>query len=129
MPRPPFSWLNIDNALLEQLKSDLRLAGDAAEALEREYGSIPKAEFIRDAWPTLLGFWLSSDPESCSIMATTLRSKGLGDIAIEEPLNYLRSCRNSQNLRDACVKLFIAKGKREIDSVARAQPTNTSTVW
>jgi hypothetical protein len=73
-----------------------------------------------------LDFGFQADPESCSIMATTLRSKGLGDIAIEEPLYYLRSCRNSQNLRESCVKLFIAKGKPVIDSMSRTQQSKIS---
>lgn len=126
MPRPRFSWRNLDNSLLEQLGSDLRLKGDPAAALEKEYGSTPKADFIRDAWPTLLDSWLPNDPEACSAMAEDLRSKGLGDIEIESQLNYLKSCRNSQNLREACIKLFRDRGKRES---AESEDNETSGTW
>jgi len=126
MPRPSFSWQNLDKSLLEQLGSDLRLKGDPATALEKEYGSTPKADFIRDAWPTLLDSWLPNDPEACSAMAEDLRSKGLGDVEIESQLNYLKGCRNSQNLREACIKLFRDRGKRES---ADSEDNKTVATW
>lgn len=126
MPRPRFSWLNLDNSLLEHLGSVLRLKGDPATALEKEYGSTPKADFIRDAWPILLESWLPNDPEACSAVAECLRSKGLGEVEIESQLNYLKSCRNSQNLREACIKIFLDRGKRES---AGSEVNKTSSTW
>lgn len=125
MPRQRFSWQNLEHTLLEKLGSDLRLKGDPASALEKEYGSTPKVDFIKDAWPVLLDSWLANDYEACNGMAEALRSKGLGDTEIGSPLMYLKSCRNSQNLRETCIKLFLEKGK--LRSLERADDETSYT--
>ena len=112
MARPRFSWSNLDQDLLNSLASEQRLKGDAAKALEQKYGIRPKADFIKDAWPTLLERWLSNDAEACISLANSLRAKGLGSVDIETPLAYLRSCRNTINLRETCILLFISRGEK-----------------
>jgi predicted ribosomally synthesized peptide with nif11-like leader len=108
---PRFSWSNHEKALLERLAADLSLKGDAAEALEQQYGVKPKADFIKDAWPTLLDAWFPNDDDACRGLGIMLREKGLGNIDIKSPLAYLKSCRNTVNLREACLSLFISSGE------------------
>ena len=101
------------------LASDLKLNGDAAEALAHKYGAKPNADFIKDAWPTLLVVWLPNDTESLGKLQNALRARGLGNVDIKNPLLYLKSCRNTANLREDCIRLFIAKGeRRDVNSVS-----------
>lgn len=110
MPSRRFQWSNLERSLLDSLASDLNLKGEASEALEKEYGVKPTAEFIREAWPTLLSSWLADDVEARQHLSSTLRAKGLGNVEMESSMDYLRSCRNTLNLREACIQLFLAKG-------------------
>lgn len=110
MPSRRFQWSNLERSLLDSLASDLNLKGEASEALEKKYGAKPTAEFIREAWPTLLSSWLANDVEARQHLSSKLRAKGLGNVETESSMDYLRSCRNTLNLREACIQLFLAKG-------------------
>ena len=67
--------------------------------------------------------WLVSDVVSREEIATTLRERRLGDVSIVDDLEYLRSCRNTSNLRRVVLPVFITLGERttRADSFAKDQ--------
>jgi hypothetical protein len=112
MPRFRFNWENIDSDLLRSLADCLPLTGDPASSLKSRYGSRPKEDFIKDTWSILLSHWLKVDSNSCGLLASSLRKKGLGQTDLFDDLAFLQSCRNTQGLRQDALQLFIQRGEQ-----------------
>ena len=116
MPRYRFAWSNLPDQLLKKLAKALQLPGDPSDGLRRRYGSRPKANFVQDAWPTLLEAWLPTDSASREFMVEELQGAGLGrsDISVRTKrgqLDYLASCRNAPTLRSIALAAFLAAGE------------------
>lgn len=111
MPKFRFQWSNFSSDLLSSLASGLGLQGDFAESLKAKYGQRPKAVFIQDAWNILLEAWLKNDIESQRSLAKALRRRGLGSTEISDDFQYLVSCKNTINLRQEALYVFLAKGE------------------
>jgi len=128
VPRYRFSWSNLPEGLLTELAQalDVESQGDAANALREIYGARPQEEFIEDTWELLREVWLPDDEEARSEITTTLRERGLGDDSISDETEYLRSCRNTINLRRVVLPVFISLG--EASPLAGSRPTPSRTV-
>lgn len=113
MPRYRFAWSNLPADLLSELAQalDVESHGDTAYALREIYGARPQEDFIEDTWELLREVWLAADDEARIEIATTLRERGLGEESITEEVNYLRSCRNTINLRRVILPVFISLGE------------------
>lgn len=118
MPRFRFNWENIDAGLLRSLADGLSLTGDPATSLKARYGSRPKEDFIKDAWALLLSHWLKADSDSCGLLATSLRKKGLGQTDLADDFSFLQSCRNTQGLRQEALLLFIQSGEQSKSDIS-----------
>lgn len=134
MPRYRFAWSNFSPRLLSRLAAALNLGGDPAESLRAIYGARPKANFIQDAWPTLLEDWLPTDPSMLQFVAEEMHELGLGrtEIGIRSKrgrLEYLATCRNAPTLREVVLSAFLAAGETpQLDTPAlRDLPTSTET--
>lgn len=114
MPRYRFQWINVRPDLLQELASGLKLEGDAIESLKERYGSRPKKEFAKDAWPILLEKWLLRDPIAARQLAVKMKSRGLGDIENEDNITYLKTCRNTSGLQDVVIDAFIKLGEPDV---------------
>ena len=101
------------DSLLSELSETLEVEthGDAANALREIYGARPREEFIEDAWDLLREFWLSKDAEARAEIITTLRGRSLGEVSVSDDMDYLRSCRNTANLRRIVLPTFITLGE------------------
>ena len=125
MPRYRFSWSNLPNELLEEFRELLEIeeGEQVTEFLSAAYGARPQEEFIEDTFDLLREVWLVSDVASREEIATTLRERELGDVSIVDDLEYLRSCRNTSNLRRVVLPVFITLGeqKTRADSFAEVQ--------
>ena len=125
MPRYRFSWSNLPNELLEEFRELLEIeeGEQVTEFLGAAYGARPQEEFIEDTFDLLREVWLVSDVASREEIATTLRERELGDVSIVDDLEYLRSCRNTSNLRRVVLPVFITLGeqKTRADSFAEVQ--------
>lgn len=119
MPRYKFRWSNLPQKVLRAPCHDLILDGDnydPTEALREVYGARPKDEFIREAWPTLLGTWLKHDQESRGWIVAALRQTRHEDGTLtkrRDQLEYLRDLRNAKNLRAIVLEVLIAAGEIE----------------
>lgn len=112
VPRFKFQWANLPDELqLSLLPEDQRGSGNASDELKRAFGARPKEEFIRDQWPVLLENWLKKDAQSCELLASSLRSLGLGDTAIASDIDYLLGCKNTKNLRTFALQVFLDFGE------------------
>ena len=120
MPRYRFSWLNIPQSLLAELADamDLDRGDDVAEELRAIYGARPQESFIEDTWELLREVWLVEDDQSRSEIVATLRERGLGEMSLRDDLEYLRSCRNTINLRRVVLPTFISLGESGSSIVA-----------
>ena len=118
MPRYRFKWSNLPDQLLREFEEVLEVqrGEDVAEVLQATYGSRPQETFIEDTWELLREKWLTQDKESCEEIASTMRSRNLGDVEIPDDIKYLRSCRNTINMRRVVLPTFISLG--ELDSLA-----------
>jgi hypothetical protein len=127
MPRYRFTWSNLPEYLLSELAAalDFETHGDAANALREIYGARPQEEFIEDTWDLLREVWLPEDGEARAEIAATLRERGLGDSLISDEVEYLRSCRNTINLRRVVLPVFISLG--EASPLARNQNAPTQS--
>jgi len=126
MPRYRFSWENLDRVLTRALVADLQLQGDPADALRSAYGARPRADFVRDAWPTLLSAWLGRDRPSTRRIAQRCRERGVGSLDERDDLVYLAGLRNTTGLRDIVLDLFIALGEQSSDDRAAVHAMSTS---
>ena len=117
MPKYKFRWSNLPPRLLDALRLALIDGdGDPAELLGVIYGARPKAEFIREAWPTLLDSWLKHDTESRDAVVRALRETRREDGTISNrrgQIEYLRGLRNANNLRSIVLQELIAFGEIE----------------
>ena len=113
MPRYRFAWSNLPKSLLRDLAEVLNLKSgeDVIEILREVYGSRPQETFIEDTWELLMETWLTEDEESREEIAGTMRDRNLGDIQISDDIEYLRSCRNTINLRRVVLPTFISLGE------------------
>lgn len=127
MPRYRFSWANLPEDLLSELAETLEVEthGDVANTLGEIYGARPQDEFIEDTWDLLREVWLPKDDEARAEIAATLRERGLGDSSISDEVEYLRSCRNTINLRRVVLPVFISLG--EASPLARNQSAPTES--
>lgn len=127
MPRYRFSWSHLPDNLLSELAETLEVEshGDAASALREIYGARPQEEFIEDTWELLREVWLTGDDESRGEIAATLRERGLGDNAISDEIEYLRSCRNTINLRRVVLPVFISLGEESPLTASRRPPAQS----
>ena len=114
MPRFRFQWSNIDSTVILSLIDSLKLTGtqDSSELLRKKYGAKPGDDFIKDAWPILLDNWLAKDSQFATAVANGARTNALGNTAINDDLEYLRSCRNTIGLRREALKVFLAYGEQ-----------------
>jgi hypothetical protein len=121
MGRYRFAWDNLPPKLLKSLQRELKLEGDAVEALRKAYGARPKAQFVHDSWPILRDSWLAQDPEVRATVVAALHHERLGNRDIptrSKPgqLEYLRSCHNSATLRDVVLPWLIIAGEQTAPS-------------
>lgn len=122
MPRFKFQWANLPDELQQSLlPEDQRGSGKASDGLKRAFGARPKEEFIRDQWPVLLENWLRKDAQSCELLASSLRSLGLGDTAIASDIDYLVGCKNTKNLRSYALRAFLDFGEQSISQSPNAE--------
>lgn len=134
MPRFRFQWSNIDSTVILSLIDSLKLTGtqDSSELLRKKYGAKPGDDFIKDAWPILLDNWLAKDSQFASAVANGARTNALGNTAINDDLEYLRSCRNTIGLRREALKVFLAYGEQsktdlELNRLLPSSTGNNST--
>lgn len=111
MPRYRFDWSNHESDLLSALAKQLRLKGDPGPALRDAYGARPKPEFVKDAWTTLLDYWLPNDSRSCRNAAKRLRARGLGIPGTRNDFEYIRTVRNTSGARQILLEVFIQVGE------------------
>lgn len=121
MPRLRFQWVNLSHGFLQDLAVSLGLGGDPSESLRSKYGQKPKETFIQDAWPSLLKYWLENDPKSRRSLVKALKSRNLGDVSISDENKYLASCRNTVNLRQEVLQLFLAVGEQSSSQAETSQ--------
>jgi hypothetical protein len=112
LPKFRFQWNNFPTILLSSLAIGLGLQGDSVESLKAKYGQRPKEVFIQDSWSILLEQWLKQDIESQRSLAKALRRRGLGTVEISDDYQYLASCKNTVNLRQETLYVFLAKGEQ-----------------
>jgi hypothetical protein len=118
MPRFRFNWDNIDPSIVKQLCDYLRLPGvDPSGELRAAYGARPREGFIEDVWSVLLKVWLPSDEGARVRIATSLRERSVGNVSIEDDLQYIESCRNTIGLRRVVLPEFITLGEVTRDPV------------
>lgn len=122
MPRYRFKWENLPKQLLQALGSGLQLKGEPAQLLSQKYGTRPKESFVQDAWPILLEEWLQTDSVSLGSLAKSLRSRNLGQSGITDDYEYLKTCKNTANLRHEVLCILLTKGELSDSS---EQPTET----
>ena len=113
MPRYRFSWSNLPQTLLQHLSEvlDIQRGEDVVEGFKARYGSRPNVAFIEDTWELLRETWLSEDEVSLKEIASTMREHNLGKVEIKDDLEYLRSCRNTINMRRVVLPTFISLGE------------------
>jgi Helicase associated domain len=118
VPRYEFKWANLPEGLSEALCRDLldNQDSDPAAALQRAYGARPTAEFIRDAWPTLLDSWLRTASEPRERIVQELQA-ARGDKELlnggRAELGYLKELRNAKRLREIVWAELVAVGEIE----------------
>jgi len=112
MPKFRFQWSNFSSDFLSSLALGLGLQGDFVESLKAKYGQRPKDVFIQDTWSFLLENWLKNDIDSQRSLAKALRRRGLGTTEISDDYQYLASCKNTINLRQETLYVFLAKGEQ-----------------
>ena len=129
MPRYRFAWSNLPKSLLQDLAEvlDVKSGEDVIEVLREVYGSRPQETFIEDTWELLLETWLTEDEESREEIAGTMRDRNLGDIQISDDIEYLRSCRNTINLRRVVLPTFISLGEPDSSSTIDEDDTDIGT--
>ena len=129
MPRFKFQWANLPEPLqLSLLPVEERTTDSAAEILKRIHGARPREEFIREQWTTLLDNWLQDNIPECDNLASSLRSIGVGDTNIESNIDYLKSCKNTKNLRNYTLQAFLDYGERSPASSAQIEEIRNLTV-
>lgn len=117
MPRYRFSWLNLPPPLLKQLGVTLDIKGaEVPEKLRSKYGARPTTDFVQELWPTLRDRWLANDRESRTAVIEQLKAGRLGaaDTPVRsaaEQLEYLKSCKNQQSLREVVLGQFLSIGE------------------
>ena len=122
MPRFKFQWANLPDELqLSLLPEGERSSENTSDALKKAFGARPREEFIRDKWPLLLENWLRKDTQSCELLATSLRSLGLGDPAITSNIDYLIGCKNTKNLRSYALQAFLDYGEQSLSQSPNAE--------
>jgi hypothetical protein len=113
VPRFRFQWTNLPSELqIALLPEEQKTISDSGAALKALYGARPKEDFVRNNWETLLGCWLSNDKESAEELGLSLRSVGLGDLSAQTPIDYLKSCKNTKNLRAFVLQSFLDYGEQ-----------------
>ena len=129
MPRYRFSWSHLPPLLLSELAETLDIAthGDTAIALREIYGARPQEEFIEDTWELLREVWLAEDHEARGEIVATLRERGLGENSFTDERGYLRSCRNTVNLRRVVLPVFISLGEGSPLAKNQTAPTDSNT--
>lgn len=129
MPRFKFQWANLpENLQLSLLPVEEKTSQNAAEVLKRIYGARPREEFIREQWTTLLNNWLQGNIQECKNLASSLRSIGVGDNNIESNIDYLKSCKNTKNLRNYTLQAFLDFGERTPASSPQIEEIRNLTV-
>lgn len=129
MPRFKFQWSNLpENLQLSLLPVEERTSQNVAEVLKRIYGARPREEFIREQWTTLLNNWLQDNIQECKNLASSLRPIGVGDNNIESNIDYLKSCKNTKNLRNYTLKAFLDFGERTPASSPQIEEIRNLTV-
>ncbi len=128
MPRYRFSWSHLPPVLLSELAEtlDVETLEDVAGALREIYGARPQEEFIEDTWDLLRDVWLSEDDEARGEIVATLRERGLGENSIGDDKGYLRSCRNTVNLRRVVLPVFISLGEASPLAQNQTVPTESA---
>ncbi|GAA3394052.1 T3SS (YopN, CesT) and YbjN peptide-binding chaperone 1 [Cryptosporangium minutisporangium] len=116
---PGFDWSTVPTRLAAELARELALeevAGGPAAALRATFGSVPRVDFVRIAWPVLRDRWLATDADARADVVAGLRAAGLGDHetaprGAEAQLVYLRSLRNTGRLRKLVLDRFLELGE------------------
>jgi hypothetical protein len=127
MPRYRFRWESIPTEVLDELASELELAGeDTLAGLRRRYGARPNTQFVRDLWATLRDGWLTRDDDARTWVATELRAAGLGDPSLPDDVRYLQSCRNAETLRRTVLIAFHDLGEESAPGPGRPTAPETA---
>jgi hypothetical protein len=115
-----FSWARVPDQLARDLVRELALDASAPPdaALTNLFGAVPGVDFVRAAWPVLLGRWLAGDPDARTDVVAGLRAAGLGDHernprGKDQQLSYLHTCRNTARLRHTVLDRFLEVGTDE----------------
>ncbi|WP_205752642.1 T3SS (YopN, CesT) and YbjN peptide-binding chaperone 1 [Cryptosporangium phraense] len=127
---PGFDWSRVPSRLAAELARELALeeAGSPAAALSATFGPVPRADFVRIAWPVLRDGWLTNDADARADVVAGLRAAGLGDHetpprGLDAQLAYLRGCRNTGRLRRVVLERFVELGdSSETSSVPIIEP-------
>ena len=120
--RPPkkFRWTNLSRGLARELA---RAAGVRVslprEDLAAKFGEPPTDQLVRDIWPTLRDRWLASRPAFRKRVVAELRAAGLGDASVKVDtktgqMEYLRSCHQSDRLKQIVLAAFLEEGSRSM---------------
>ena len=129
MPRFKFQWANLPkNLQISLLPAEERTTENTAEVLKKIHGARPREEFIREQWTTLLDSWLKDNISECDNLASLLRTIGVGDKNIESNIDYLRSCKNTKNLRIYTLQAFLDYGERTPASSPQIEEIRNLTV-
>jgi hypothetical protein len=127
MPRYRFRWESIPTEVLDELATELELAGeDTLAGLRRRYGARPTTQFVRDLWATLRDGWLTRDEDARSWVAAELRAAGLGDPSLPDDVRYLQSCRNAETLRRTVLIAFHDLGEEAAPGSGRPTVPETA---
>jgi hypothetical protein len=127
MPRYRFRWESIPTEVLDEIATELELAGeDTLAGLRRRYGARPTTQFVRDLWATLRDGWLTRDDDARAWVATELRAAGLGDPSLADDVRYLQSCRKAETLRRTVLIAFHDLGEESAPGPGRPTAPETA---
>ncbi len=123
MPRFRFQWQHIPSDLREILAKNAKLDGVAPEHFIKKFGKRPTLEFVRQLWPILLDHWIDGERAASARIALALRLHDLGDPSVADDVAYLRTCRNTQRLREVVLLEFITYGENPVEGAPHAPAT------
>ena len=112
-----FAWEHLPAQLVRALNEYAGLALIASPAdLARTYDTPPDEEFIRENWEVLRDEWLADDDAARpAVVAQLWKHVGYADqypSGRHAEVAFLRTCNNSQRLRQAALAEFLRLGER-----------------
>ncbi len=125
-----FSWGNLSKSTQRELARAAGLKVTKAQAeLTATFGETPTVEFVTAVWPVLRDGWVLREPQARSMMVEQLQAARLGNQATKTrsrsgQMEYLRSCRLSDTLKQIALDVLISIGSVPFDD---ATPPESST--